>query len=125
MAQFKELLVFGTTKVLDTVYAKRFVGRFEGEIKGNAETATKASQDALGQNIANTYVSGISTEGTTITITKGDGTTSTINTQDTHVELADDLTTDDATKALTASQGVELKSQIDTLKSASTWEILA
>lgn len=125
MAQFKELLVFGTTKVLDTVYAKRFVGRFEGEIKGNAETATKASQDALGQNIASTYVSGISTEGTTITITKGDGTTSTINTQDTHVELADDLTTDDATKALTASQGVELKSQIDTLKSASTWEILA
>lgn len=125
MAQFKELLVFGTTKVLDTVYAKRFVGRFEGEIKGNAETATKASQDALGQNIASTYVSGISTEGTTITITKGDGTTSTINTQDTHVELADNLTTDDATKALTASQGVELKSQIDTLKSASTWEILA
>jgi len=125
MAQFKELLVFGTTKVLDTVYAKRFVGRFEGEIKGNAETATKASQDALGQNIASTYVSGISTEGTTITITKGDGTTSTINTQDTHVELVDDLTTDDATKALTASQGVELKSQIDTLKSASTWEILA
>lgn len=125
MAQFKELLVFGTTKVLDTVYAKRFVGRFEGEIKGNAETATKASQDALGQNIASTYVSGISTEGTTITITKGDGTTSTINTQDTHVELVDDLTTDDATKALTASQGVELKSQIDSLKSASTWEILA
>jgi len=125
MAQFKELLVFGTTKVLDTVYAKRFVGRFEGEIKGNAETATKASQDALGQNIASTYVSGISTEGTIITITKGDGTTSTINTQDTHVELVDDLTTDDATKALTASQGVELKSQIDTLKSASTWEILA
>ena len=125
MAQFKELLVFGTTKVLDTVYAKRFVGRFEGEIKGNAETATKASQDALGQNIASTYVSGISTDGTTITITKGDGTTSTVSTQDTHVELADNLTTDDATKALTASQGVELKSQIDTLKSASTWEILA
>lgn len=125
MAQFKELLVFGTTKVLDTVYAKRFVGRFEGEIKGNAETATKASQDALGQNIASTYVSGISTDGTTITITKGDGTTSTVSTQDTHVELADDLTTDDATKALTASQGVELKSQIDSLKSASTWEILA
>ena len=125
MAQFKELLVFGTTKVLDTVYAKRFVGRFEGEIKGNAETATKASQDALGQNIASTYVSGISTDGTTITITKGDGTTSTVSTQDTHVELVDDLTTDDATKALTASQGVELKSQIDSLKSASTWEILA
>jgi hypothetical protein len=125
MAQFKELLVFGTTKVLDTVYAKRFVGKFEGEIKGNAETATKASQDALGQNIASTYVSGITTDGTTITITKGDGTTSTVSTQDTHVELADDLTTDDATKALTASQGVELKSQIDNLKSASTWEILA
>ena len=125
MAQFKELLVFGTTKVLDTVYAKRFVGRFEGEIKGNAETATKASQDALGQNIASTYVSGITTDGTTITITKGDGTTSTVATQDTHVELADNLTTDDATKALTASQGVELKSQIDSLKSASTWEILA
>jgi hypothetical protein len=125
MAQFKELLVFGTTKVLDTVYAKRFVGKFEGEIKGNAETATKASQDALGQNIASTYVSGITTDGTTITITKGDGTTSTVSTQDTHVELVDDLTTDDATKALTASQGVELKSQIDNLKSASTWEILA
>lgn len=46
-------------------------------------TALKATQDGLGNTIASTYVKGLSASGTTITIEKGDGTTSTINTQDT------------------------------------------
>ena len=46
-------------------------------------TALKATQDGLGNTIASTYVKGLSASGTTITVTKGDGTTSTITTQDT------------------------------------------
>ena len=46
-------------------------------------TAAKATADASGQNIADTYIKGLSVNGRTITYTKGDGTTGTITTQDT------------------------------------------
>ena len=52
-------------------------------------TAAKATADASGNNIANTYatkataITGLSVSGTTITYTKGNGTTGTITTQDT------------------------------------------
>lgn len=55
-------------------------------ISGNAATATsatQATQDSKGQNIADTYIKGISANGQTITITFGDGDTTTITTQDT------------------------------------------
>lgn len=47
-------------------------------------TAAKATADAEGQNIADTYIKGLSVSGRTITYTKGDGTTGTITTQDTN-----------------------------------------
>lgn len=50
---------------------------------GNSATATKATQDSAGQQINTTYIKGISASGKTITLTKGDGTQSTITTQDT------------------------------------------
>ena len=56
-------------------------------ISGNAATATQATQDSEGQNIANTYIKSLSVSGKTITYTKGDGTTGTIITQDTTYNL--------------------------------------
>ena len=44
---------------------------------GNAVTATKATQDSAGQQINSTYIKGLSVSGATLTITKGNGTTST------------------------------------------------
>ena len=124
MAQFKELLVFGTTRILDNVYAKKFVGDIEGDITGNADTATKASKDMLGQDLASTYIKGLAVDGTTLTITKGDGSTASIETQDTHVDIVDDLLTADATKALSANQGVVIAGRLAALEDAATWEIL-
>lgn len=49
MSQFKELLVFGDSKFLDSVKAKKFIGPLEG----NADSATK---DSLGNIIVDTYV---------------------------------------------------------------------
>ena len=46
-------------------------------------TAAKATADASGQNIADTYIKALSVSGRTITYTKGDGGTGTITTQDT------------------------------------------
>lgn len=44
---------------------------------GNSATATKATQDSAGQQINTTYIKGLSVSGATLTITKGNGTTST------------------------------------------------
>lgn len=55
---------------------------FVGSLNGNAATATKATQDSVGQQINTTYIKGLSVSGRTITYTKGDGSTGTITTQD-------------------------------------------
>lgn len=49
----------------------------------NATNATKATQDSAGQTINTTYVKSITASGRTVTVTKGNGTTSTFTTQDT------------------------------------------
>ena len=105
MAQFKDLLVFGTTRVLDTVYAKKFIGAVEG-------TSDRAVADKNGKDITE-YVASISGDGTssTITYTKGDGTTGTFTT----TLVANDLATNVATSALSAAQGVVIHDSI-------TWE---
>ena len=74
MAQLKDLIVTG---------ASRFLGNIYGTLKGNADTATKATYDSAGQPINTTYIKGLSVSGKTITYTKGNGTTGTITTQDT------------------------------------------
>lgn len=47
-------------------------------------TAVAATKDGSDQNIASTYVKGVDISGRTITITKGDGSSSTLVTQDTN-----------------------------------------
>lgn len=115
MAQFKELLVFGTTRILDNVYAKKFIGNLEG-------TADKAIADKNGKDITE-YVASISGDGnsTTIVYTLGDGSTASFVTQDTHVPLVNNLSSTATDSALTAAQGKELKDQLDTATSALTW----
>lgn len=62
------------------VHAKGFEGKASDAAK--ADNATKASQDSRGQDIATNYIKDISISGTRVTITKGDGTSTTQNTQD-------------------------------------------
>ena len=83
MAQLKDLIVTG---------ASRFLGNIYGNLKGNADTATKATQDSAGQQINTTYIKGLSVSGKTITYTKGNGTTGTITTQDTNTTYSNATT---------------------------------
>ena len=55
-----------------------------GSCAGNAATATNATNDGTGQNIAGTYIKGFSVSGQTVTYTRGDGTTGAFTTQDTN-----------------------------------------
>ena len=54
----------------------------------NTTNATNATNDSTGQNIASTYVKEITANGRTVTVTKGNGTTSTFTTQDTTYSVA-------------------------------------
>ena len=53
-----------------------------------ATNATKATQDSSGQTINTTYVKSVTASGRTVTVTKGNGTTSTFTTQDTAYSAA-------------------------------------
>ena len=48
----------------------------------NATNADKATQDSTGQQIDTTYVKGVSVSGTTLTVTKGNGSASTMSLKD-------------------------------------------
>lgn len=50
--------------------------------------ATRATQDSAGQTINTTYVKSVTASGRTVTVTKGNGTTSTFTTQDTTYSAA-------------------------------------
>ena len=85
MAQLKDLIVTGGARLLSKLYVSDSVTAptFIGKLQGNADTATKATQDSAGQQINTTYIKGLSVSGKTITYTKGNGSTATITTQDT------------------------------------------
>ena len=73
--------VFDTGVYLDTTAGMLTATTFKGALSGNADSSTKATNDSLNNPITD-YVKSLSVNGRTITITKGDGTTSTITTQD-------------------------------------------
>ena len=50
MAQLKDLIVNGVSRFIGKVY-----GSFEGNLTGNADTSTKATQDESGNNIKTNY----------------------------------------------------------------------
>lgn len=71
-----------TEVYLDTTAGQLVATKFKGALTGNADSATKATQDSAGNQINTTYIKNLSVNGTTITITKGDDSTSTITTKD-------------------------------------------
>ena len=71
-----------TIKAVGQQYATDIASLKSGKLDANG-TALKATSDASGNNIANTYIKGLSVNGKTITYTKGNGDTGTITTQDT------------------------------------------
>ena len=73
--------IFDTGVYLDTTAGTLVATKFSGALSGNADSSTKATNDSLNNPITG-YVKSLSINGRTITITKGDGTTSTITTQD-------------------------------------------
>jgi len=120
MSQFKEILVFGDSRFLGNAYAKKFVGPLEG----NADSATKAVKDNLNQTIDSTYIKGADVSGTTVTFTKGDGSTFSFETQDTHVVVADSDSSTATDQALSAYQGKLLRDDISDLQTAAGITIL-
>ena len=61
---------------------------FIGNLQGNADTATKATNNASGNELSNNIIKGLSVSGKVITYTKLDGSTGTITTQDTNTWTA-------------------------------------
>ena len=72
-------IVNGSFRVIGSLYCDNLIG----SLLGNANTATKATQDSAGQQINTTYIKEITVSGQSITLKKGSNTTSTITTQDT------------------------------------------
>lgn len=75
-----------STKVATTAFVNNYApsktgsgasGIWNINISGNASTSTKATQDSVGQTINTTYIKGITANNDTLTITKGNGTTTT------------------------------------------------
>lgn len=62
------------------ITATKFIGNLQGnaDSAANADLATKANQDSQGQVINTTYVKGVTASNATLTVTKGNGTTSTV-----------------------------------------------
>ena len=62
------------------ITATKFIGNLQGKADSatNADLATKANQDSQGQAINTTYIKSITASNATLTVTKGNGTTSTV-----------------------------------------------
>ena len=78
MAQLKDLIVSGATRILGKTYSPEFIGK----LTGNADTATKATGDSNGQNIVSTYIKNLSINGKTLNIYKGNGSNSSLTIKD-------------------------------------------
>lgn len=79
--------------------------RIISDLIGNADTSTKATQDSSGQQIDTTYIKNLSVSGQTLTITKGNGTTSTITTQDTNNKVQSVVSSSDTNCPILLNNG--------------------
>lgn len=87
----------GTRIVLWSVLKSVLIGAFASkshkhpgsDITSAVANANAATNDSTGQNIASTYVKGITANGRTITVKRGNNTTFTFQTQDTTYPVAD------------------------------------
>lgn len=74
--------------VLTGIFAPKAHKHPGSDITSAVANANAATNDSTGQNIASTYVKELTVNGRTITVTKGNGTTSTFTTQDTTYSVA-------------------------------------
>lgn len=70
--------------VLSGIFATKNHVHPGSDITSTVTSATSATNDSIGQNIASTYVKEITASGTTITVKRGNDTTFTFQTQDTN-----------------------------------------
>lgn len=74
--------------VLTGIFASKSHKHPGSDITSAVANANAATNDSVGQNINTTYVKSITASGRTVTVTKGNGTTSTFTTQDTTYSVA-------------------------------------
>ena len=70
--------------VLSGIFASKSHRHNANEINGTVSSATSATNDSTGQNIASTYVKELTVNGRTVTVKRGNNTTYTFQTQDTN-----------------------------------------
>lgn len=74
--------------VLTDIFASKSHKHPGSDITSAVANANAATNDSTGQNIASTYVKEITANGRTVTVKRGNGTTSTFTTQDTTYSVA-------------------------------------
>ena len=91
------------------ITATKFIGNLQGKADSatNADLATKANQDSQGQTINTTYVKGVTASNSTITVTKGNGTTSTATINN----VAHSTSADSATEAGNINKGFQVNEE--------------
>lgn len=85
--------------VLTGIFAPKAHKHPGSDITSAVANANAATNDSVGQNIASTYVKSVTASGRTVTVTKGNNTTSTFTTQDTTYGNMSGATTSAAGKA--------------------------
>lgn len=86
MAQLKDLIVSGVSRCVGKLYAPDIVGNLTG-------TASRAIADNNGATIDSTYVAGVSSsDGVAVTVTYGNGNSTSFNVKGTEYSLATDST---------------------------------
>ena len=121
-----------TKSFLDTTGLKYLVGKLDdrylgkNETASTTETATKAIQDSSGQQINTTYVKGVTGSNATLTLTKGNGTTSTvtINNVGNSTRATQDKNGKDITGYLYKTEDLTLNSSAEILTVGNISEIL-
>ena len=85
MAQFKDLIVSGSSRFIGKTYGSTFVGYLDG----NTNKATIAYKDKNGKDITE-YISNLTINNNIITYTDGNGTNKTLTIHDTTYSQATD-----------------------------------
>lgn len=93
VGRFSQILHDNTNKIWTRSFSSKTWSPWTALVRttdtiANATNATKATQDSAGQTINTTYVKSVTASGRTVTVTKGNGTTSTFTTQDTTYSVA-------------------------------------
>lgn len=108
--------------VLTGIFAPKAHKHPGSDITSAVANANAATNDSTGQNIASTYVKSVTASGRTVTVTKGNDTTSTFTTQDTTYGNMSGATTSAAgTSGLVPAPAQGESNRY--LRSDGTWEV--